>query len=448
MGATGFNSIRLYGDSVTPDNTGVTALIYDDDGNLLLASGEIKPADSDSGYAVGCLFIKTDADTGDVFVYVNRGDSDDCAFEGVAEEVTLASGQSIYFADSNTYITSDGDEWEFVSDADLDFRIDGVIAREADEDFTLMEVTADDDIDSHRFCEIDDSGDLVPGSVNSDTVCGVNVSEMTTVFSGNEFELAIQGFTTVTADEAVDGGALVKCGDDGRVSQFVTTAMKGSVIKEVTEAGDFSNQPQDDGIEILSDDSADTSMDFRIWYSVYDGGATDEVLYEDVTTDASDGTTPVASTATDMNLVLGVEALTGGHAGTITIREASTNGEITTLATGTDSAGVTDVTGTDVRAFNVIPTVEADGASVKQIGLVGTGTDGSAQYDSQELDGTTTTSMNSAFKTVTKVLTGDVATGTETTVKVKASADNHSMRIGRAGPAGATARGEDCIVIF
>lgn len=48
---------------------------------VIIASGDTKPADATSGYAIGCIFIQTSTSASGPKVYVNTGTSDtSCAF--------------------------------------------------------------------------------------------------------------------------------------------------------------------------------------------------------------------------------------------------------------------------------------------------------------------------------------------------------------------------------
>ena len=81
------------------------------------------------------------------------------------------------------------------------------------------------------------------------------------------------------------------------------------------------------------------------------------------------------------------------------------------------SAGVETPTSTDGKGL--IPTHDASGASTKVVGVVGTGLDGAASSSVDALNGTTEEDhLTKAFRTITKVLIGDVAVGTNVTINV------------------------------
>ena len=74
---------------ITVDGTrvasGVTALLKDRQGKVLLATGTTVPADGGSRYAKGCLFIDTDVATGTTGLYCNKGTSSACQFTAVTQ---------------------------------------------------------------------------------------------------------------------------------------------------------------------------------------------------------------------------------------------------------------------------------------------------------------------------------------------------------------------------
>lgn len=65
--------------------TGVTALIKDGNGKVLLATGTTVPSNGESKYAKGCLFIDTNVATGTTGLYCNKGTSASCVFTAVTQ---------------------------------------------------------------------------------------------------------------------------------------------------------------------------------------------------------------------------------------------------------------------------------------------------------------------------------------------------------------------------
>lgn len=181
-------------------------------------------------------------------------------------------------------------------------------------------------------------------------------------------------------------------GTSGGVYEAIHTSLAGLA---------FTNQPANDAIEVLSSSAADTTQSVTV-YGTTNG--TDTVVAETI---ALNGTTPVASVKVDWGVILGWE-LSAPCAGTVTLREASADQTISTATTGVLSKGVESVSAATGLGYNVTPMVTASGATTKQIGLIGTNAAGTTIRDSQALNGATAQVMNSAFNTITKVLTGDL----------------------------------------
>ena len=74
---------------ITVDGTvvasGVTALLKDGQGKVLLATGTSVPANGTTKYAKGCLFIDTDVATGTTGLYCNKGTSAAAEFTAVTQ---------------------------------------------------------------------------------------------------------------------------------------------------------------------------------------------------------------------------------------------------------------------------------------------------------------------------------------------------------------------------
>lgn len=289
-------------------------------------------------------------------------------------------------------------------------------------------------IRSHRFVKVAADGDVEEATAGDESVIGVNPTNAT-IPSGRRLDFGncgpVRGTVPVVADAPINEGERLKAATEGKAIPLVTAELSGDAIHASAAGGNFGNQPSNDGVEVISSDAGDTQS--CTIYGTTQGA--DTVVKETVTLN---GTTQVATTKTDWGVILGVE-LGSAAVGTVTIREASANATITTITAGNSSAGVESVTAANQRlGLNVAPTAVAGGASTKQIGLVGTAADGTEQLDSQALNGTTAVTMNSAFRTVTKVLDGDVATGTATTISVGAQ-DSDTLSAARAIEAAAAA---------
>lgn len=281
---------------------------------------------------------------------------------------------------------------------------------------------------AHRLMAIAADGDVEEANANDEGVIGVNPTN-TAIPSGRRLDFGnvgpVLGTAPVVADVAINEGERLKSGAAGRAIPLVTDELSGDTIHTSAAGGNFGNQPAGDDVQLISDDAGDT-QDATVYYTRTGTGDT-----LNKKTVALTGTTAVDLGVTDTDLVLGVE-LASDAVGTVTVREKSGGLTITTITAGNTTAGIEDVTAANQRlGMNVAPTAVADGASTKQIGLIGTDSAGAELLDSQALNGTTAVTMNSAFRTVTRVLDGDVATGTATTIAVGA-ADSQTREVGRA----------------
>lgn len=129
----------------------------------------------------------------------------------------------------------------------------------------------------------------------------------------------------------------------GRLSQYIIPMM------DITAWSGFTNQPANDGVEVVSNSAGDTGK-CTIFGTTNGTGV---FAYETITLN---GVTAVATTKTDWGNIYGVflgdiygQNITPA-VGTITIREASADQTITTLAANAISKGmvVFDLTGKDI----------------------------------------------------------------------------------------------------
>jgi len=199
----------------------------------------------------------------------------------------------------------------------------------------------------------------------------------------------------------------------GDITDEEGTAYLGAIsalpsLDTTTAVGDaFTNQPANDGIEVLSDSNDDTTQTVTI---IGTTTGTDTVVVETVTLT---GTTAVSTAKTNWGVVLAVKK-SAATAGTVTVREASGNATITAgLTAEVLSVGVNTVDAADQAAYNRLLSIVASGSTTKQIGLKGTDNTDAVIYDSQALTGTTAVLSNSVFRTITEIYTGDLE-GTRT----------------------------------
>lgn len=162
----------------------------------------------------------------------------------------------------------------------------------------------------------------------------------------------------------------------------------------------FTNQPANDGVEVLSANAGDTTQTVTI---IGTTNGVDTVVVETVTLN---GTTPVSTVKTNWGVILAVTK-SATTLGTVTVREASGDLTITAgLTAAVLSVGAPAITA--FSAYNKQVSLVGSGTTTKQVGLQGTDSTGAVIYDSQALTDTTSVLSNSVFKTITAVYVGDL----------------------------------------
>lgn len=187
------------------------------------------------------------------------------------------------------------------------------------------------------------------------------------------------------------------------VKTNVTATLAGVNLMASTAGGNFANQPAGKKMTVVSDSADDDTQTVTIYGTKT--GATDTVTSETV---SLDGTTDVDTTLTTWQTILGVE-LSASCAGTVTIKNSG--GTVITISTGNLSAGVAAIT--ESRARDSVLRHDASGASTKVIGVIGTSPEGAVISAVDALNGATEEDHGTTvFRTVTKILIGDVASAT------------------------------------
>lgn len=163
----------------------------------------------------------------------------------------------------------------------------------------------------------------------------------------------------------------------------------------------FSNQPSNDGIEVLSNSAADVGQVLDI-YGTTTGTTT--VVKESITLN---GTTVVSAVKLNWGEVLGVQ-LDRVCAGTITIREASGDLTITTITTGNTTSGILLVQESSQR-FSGYPYVYADAGTTKKVGFVGRNDSYAATSNNcAALTGATAVIFGTKMHSISMFLVGDL----------------------------------------
>ena len=189
----------------------------------------------------------------------------------------------------------------------------------------------------------------------------------------------------------------------------------GDTFAAATAGHAFANQPANDGVEVLSDTVADVGRVVTI-YGTTTG--TNMVTKEEVTLNTSDGTTVVSASKTDWGYILGVEVDKSDTTAVITIREASGDQAITTIAAATTSHGVTSVVSANQPAYDLPVSVVGDNATTKVVGVIGKDCLNRTIYDAITLTGTTAALGLQGFRNVTHLLTGDLESARTVTFSV------------------------------
>lgn len=296
--------------------------------------------------------------------------------------------------------------------------------------------TANGTINPRRFLDPDSSGNVGQATGGSTTAVGVYPEPLAKAAGDRVF--VGWGPQPVDADDVLVPGREVKVGYQGKAITFLSTALTSTTMLTTGNGLAFGNQPANDGVEVLSSSAADTTQTVTI---IGTTTGTDAVVVETVTLN---GTSVVSTTKTDWGQVLAVK-LSASCAGTVTVREASADATITTITTGNTSKGVETVLTADQQAYNVIPQIVCSGTGTKQIGLKGTDSSGATIYDSQALTGATAVAVNTAFKRVTEVYTGDLESNRTVTLKTGATAEDRQLARGRV-LVGAAAAGDTAYV--
>lgn len=176
----------------------------------------------------------------------------------------------------------------------------------------------------------------------------------------------------------------------------------------------FTNQPTGDTIQILSSDAAEVAGagKYVTVYGTYTGGG-DAVRAQQI---LINGTTAVDSSDSNWQKILGVNcSFNPVAASTITVRKKTGTATITTFTTAAGS-GIQSVPADSQGGGDKVLQIVASAATTKQIGVIGTGIDNAALWDSQALTGTTAVTSNSAFRSFAYILTGDIENTVTATV--------------------------------
>lgn len=177
----------------------------------------------------------------------------------------------------------------------------------------------------------------------------------------------------------------------------------GQVSTATTGVGAaFTNQPNNDFIELISTSGSDTST-VAIYGTTSGGG--DVVTVETLT---MTGLVAKKSSTSNWSKILGWNLQTTTAVGTITLRKFSGGATISTIAPLGAASGIYNVPAADQAGGDRVIDIVASAATTKQVGIIGTTPGGSYYYDSQALSGPTSVQSNSEFRSIKNILIGDI----------------------------------------
>ena len=277
------------------------------------------------------------------------------------------------------------------------------------------------------------SGKVVEALAESASVAGVNQGSVKA--SGDRVSVESEK-VKVRAGSVITEGDKLKCCGGGRVSPIIVAQ---AAIGTGT-AGNFANQPAGTKITVVSDNNVADKIPKITIYGTKTGSTT-VVTSEEI---QLNGTTGVDSVETTFQTILGAE-LSEACAGTVTIKDGS-GATIITIAAGVLVKGVVNIAAANQNAYGSVVRIVAGGASAKAVGVIGVGVDGAAISAVAALNGNTEKDIAATrFGSVTKILIGDVATGTVATVNT-AAAETSVAVVGRAQESGSLGDVVECFI--
>lgn len=221
------------------------------------------------------------------------------------------------------------------------------------------------------------------------------------------------GFVPVKMGSAVETGFKIAPRASGYAGKYQVAQ---NTLIAATTGDAFTNQPANDGVEVLSDSTADVGMTVTLY-----GNKHGALTTEYIDTITLSGTTAVSSAYIDWSGVHGVR-LSGVCAGTITIREASGNAAITTIAAASLTAGIHACT--ETQAYGLVPRRDGSAASTAYVTIRGAGLDGVVTTSTGIMDGTTEGDLGTTpFSTVTEIMLGGVAADCDVSLLSNEAAD-------------------------
>lgn len=276
-------------------------------------------------------------------------------------------------------------------------------------------------------------GKVVEALAESAVVAGAN--QYGTFADTNKMKV-YYGKVKVRAGAVIGIGDRLKCVGGGIVAPIIATQ---AAIGTGT-AGNFANQPAGAKVTAVSGNNVADKIPTLTIYGTKTG-ATAVVTSETI---QLNGTTEVDTVEATWQTILGLE-LSAACTGTVTVKDAG--GTIITIAAGTLSKGVVNVAAGSQNAYGSVVRIVAGGASTKVVGVIGVSPAGAAISACAALNGNTEKDIAATrFGAVTKILIGDVATGTVATVNT-AAAESSVPCVGRALSTGVLGGLAECFIL-
>lgn len=175
-------------------------------------------------------------------------------------------------------------------------------------------------------------------------------------------------------------------------------------------------------VQILSSSAADTSKAVELW-GLDSGG---DPIYEAMTTDAADGTTPVESTNT-FSKVLGARAT--DNAGTVTVEPTGGGDDVFVVAAAPASYATKGmVEGVAMFVNAGVVSLVADGATTKDVLIEGTSVTGATQREKVTLTGAVSVDTVGSYSTITVIALADVEAARTVTFSAEAAKSSGAVQ--------------------
>lgn len=202
---------QLTGRAITVDSTEVTVHIKNEDDKVLLASGTSVPGD-ESGFAKGCLFIKTDASDGTKGLYENQGTTTSADFNVIGDMTTAEIADSAITSDKMASSVLKVEEVELSSSDIKDLNTSPKELVAAPGSGKVIEFVSAALYLNHGGTDYDTNGDITVRTGTTNTTLSDTIAEADFLFNSADSYRVVQA---LSADEQLDA--------DEKIELFVAT---------------------------------------------------------------------------------------------------------------------------------------------------------------------------------------------------------------------------------